>query len=193
MIADKIFNWRLSEHLKHKREPGVIYVTDLIYCPLHRILEEQYPILATAETYNPTTIIGSLIHIGLENLLKEWFNAETEVEGTIQIGEVTIKGRIDAVTGNTGIEIKTARSDINIPHPQHIDQCAIYNSMFNLEKTILVYITPDRIIEYEVNKRYSEPDIFKLLTSKQTPRYQWECSYCRYSILCQHKITGMRQ
>jgi CRISPR-associated exonuclease Cas4 len=189
MIAEKIFQWRLTEHFKHRREPGTLYVTDLIYCPNRVVLEEQNPALAVSEVYNPTTITGSIVHTGLQTLLKEWFEAQPEVEGEMKIGETTIKGRIDALIGRTGVEIKTARSDTGIPQPHHIEQCIIYNTMFNLEKTILIYLTPDRITEYEVSKQYGEPEIVKLATSKQSPRYPWECQYCRYSILCSLKVV----
>jgi CRISPR-associated exonuclease Cas4 len=186
MIIEIIAEWRLKELEKHKklREAGGLEVTDLIRCPLKRSFEEKYPELYRAMAYTPATILGSLVHLGLEHLLSFELNAEIEVKGEKHIGEYKIIGRIDAKLGKVGIEIKTSRADIEIPYEHHVLQAKIYNWLFELEKTILVYITPDRITEYVVEDRIDEEEILKLIVDKKAPRYDWECRYCSFSILC---------
>ncbi len=189
MIIEIITEWRLRELEKHRklREEGAIEVTDLIRCPLKREFEEKYPELYKASAYTPATILGSLVHLGLENILSSELNAEVEVKGEKAIGEHRIVGKIDAKIGKVGIEIKTSRADFEIPYEHHVLQARIYNWLFDLEKTILVYITPDRITEYVVDDEINEDEIIKLIVDKTAPRYDWECKYCHFSLLCPNK------
>jgi len=117
MIIEIITEWRLRELEKHRklREEGAIEVTDLIRCPLKREFEEKYPELYRASAYTPATILGSLVHLDLENILSSELNAEVEVKGEKTIGEHRIVGKIDAKIGKVGIEIKTSRADIMNP------------------------------------------------------------------------------
>ncbi|MBW2675537.1 MAG: PD-(D/E)XK nuclease family protein, partial [Deltaproteobacteria bacterium] len=111
--------------------------------------------------------------------------------------EVLITGRIDvlAYRGNEKIvyEIKTARSDVGIPHQHHIEQLRIYMNMVNAQKGILLYITPDRVTEYYVTNPMSDEELVKLVEEFlkfNGPRYEWECNYCVYSVICPLKKTN---
>jgi len=185
VITEIVISWRLRELEKHERDG--IWVTDLIRCPLKREFEEKYPELYRASVYTPNTILGSLVHVGLENILSSELNAEIEVKAEKQIGEYKIVGRIDAIVGKVGIEIKTSRADIDIPYEHHVLQARIYNWLYDLEKTVLVYVTPDRFAEYYVEDRVSEEEILKLIVEKKAPRYDWECRYCHFSVICPNK------
>ncbi|RLI84774.1 MAG: CRISPR-associated protein Cas4 [Archaeoglobales archaeon] len=186
MIIEIVTEWRLRELEKHRklRDEGFIEVTDLMRCPLKREFEVRYPDLYRASAYTPATILGSLVHIGLESILSNELNAEIEVRGEKTIGEHRIFGKIDAKVGKVGIEIKTSRADFEIPYEHHILQAKIYNWLFDLDKTILVYITPDRVTEFIVDERVDEDEILKMIVDKTTPKYDWECRYCHFSLLC---------
>ena len=186
MITEIVISWRLKELEKHERDG--IWVTDLIRCPLKRDFERKYPELHKATVFTPAMILGSLVHIGLQNILSSELNAEIEVRAEKQIGEYTIVGRIDAVVGRVGVELKTSRSDFDIPYEHHVLQAKIYNWLYDLEKTILVYITPDRFTEYAVNDRLSDDEILKLIFDKKAPKYEWECRYCHFSVICPSRI-----
>ncbi len=185
MITEIVISWRLRELEKHERDG--IWVTDLIRCPMKREFEEKYPELYKASVFTPSTILGALVHLGLENLLKSELNAETEVKAEKQIGEYKIVGRIDAVIGKVGIEVKTSRADFEIPYDHHVLQAKIYNWLYDLEKTVLVYVTPDRFAEYRVEDRLSEEEILKLIVDRRAPRYDWECRYCHFSVICPNR------
>jgi len=191
MIVERLFQWRVEEHNKHKREKDIVWVTDLIYCPLKPKYETKYPILSEANCYDPYTMQGLLVHVGLEKLLEEWFNAKTEAEAERSLGNKRIRGRIDALLENSriGIEIKTAKADSYIPYEHHIEQAKTYNWLSNLDKTILVYVTPERIAEYEITESYSNAEIRNMLSNLKTPKYDWECSYCSYSLICPSKVV----
>ncbi len=189
MILEIISDWRLREFEEHKklRESGGIEVTDLIRCPLKRGFEEKYPELYKASAYTPATILGSLVHLGLEKILSNELNAEIEIKHERNIGEYKIVGRIDAKLGKVGIEIKFSRADFEIPYEHHILQVKIYNWLFDLEKTVLIYITPDRVTEFIVDEKMEEEEIVRLIVDKTAPRYDWECRYCFFSVLCPNK------
>lgn len=192
MIIERLLQHRWLEAQKHVRQPSVVWVTDLTTCSLKRKLAEENPIIDASTIYNLATVIGDLVHVGLETLMKEWFKIETEVEYTKQFKGVYIRGRVDAVLRDydLGVEIKTARSDLNLPHEHHITQSSIYLWLADLKKIYLTYITPDRMTEYEVSTPIKEDELAKLLSENKAPRYNWECKYCQYDIICPNKLTA---
>lgn len=185
--------------MKHRREHNVYWVSDLVKCPIKREFELKYPEIALSTIYSPYYILGDLIHKGLEGVISEKLSAEIEVEKSINVKlsngeEIIIKGRIDGIITtengeNIGIEIKSARADIGIPQQHHIDQVRIYNWLFNLARSILIYITFNRVTEYEVPDRASTEEVIQRVKDRRAPRYSWECSYCTYAILCPFKIV----
>ena len=201
-LVDLVYKFRKEEKEQHQRTEGVYWVTDLTRCLLKREYELKYPELVAKDVFSPVFIMGDLAHRGIESLIKEFFldAASVEVEGSREVvlpngQKVIIKGRADAIIDlgegiKVGVEVKTARADVGIPQPHHIDQVRIYNWLFNLKYSILFYVTPDRITQYEVSDRVSEEEIIERITSTTHPRYSWECSYCPFSVLCPHKKTG---
>ncbi len=199
MIQEILYKTRLEEMKKHVRGEKELYVTDLVRCPLKIEYEIKYPELVIQQAYSPPTILGDVVHKGLENLLIEAKSlnlidgeVNIEVEGSKSIEEYIIKGRIDAIIvkkdgRRIGVEIKYTKSDMGLPLQHHVLQVKIYNWLFDLSETILIYLTPDRITEYRVEERIDEYELLSLITSKQAPRWSWECSYCVFSILCPHK------
>lgn len=190
-----------AERAKHVRDENVYWVSDLVRCLLKRDYEIKYPELSLREIFTPTFIYGNLIHKGLQNLIREHFGDKVliEVESFKELRipgsseKVIVRGRADAIlmTGNdkVGVEIKTSRTDANIPHEHHIDQVMIYNWLFDLSYSILLYVTPERVTQYTVFDRALESDVIDRILNVKYPRYQWECNYCIYSVLCPYKKT----
>lgn len=197
-IVKLIYELSRDEYERHVREPNVYWVSDLVRCLLKRNYELIYPELRMREIFIPTLISGNLIHRGLQSVLKERFggNVSVEVEASREVvlltgDKVVIKGRADAIVstdeGRIGIEIKTSRSDLNIPHEPHLEQVMIYNWLMDLNYSLLIYITPDRITQFTVLDRLTEADVVDRISSPTYPRYSWECNYCTYSVLCPYK------
>lgn len=189
-----------EEKEKHPRKPDTYWVTDLVRCVLKREYELKYPELVEKEIFTPVFILGTLVHRGLQDLLKNVMREEvtTEVEVSQEVTlpdgrKVVVKGRADVIVkiGDEaiGVEIKTARSDYDLPKPQHLDQARIYNWLFNLSQTILIYVTPERVTQYVVSDKASEEEIINRITSEKAPRYDWECRYCSYSVMCPYKVS----
>ena len=195
MIVEELVNSKISDTLTHIREENTFYITDLVRCPLKIKYELTYKELFVAESVKPATILGDLVHTGLEKVLSEKFNAKVEVEGektvTIDQKVYKIKGRADAIVEKdkkTVIEIKTARADKGIPLEHHKQQLRLYLWLFDAEEGILVYVTPDRITEYSVNDKAEEDEVIRLVEDTirltRVPRYNWECNYCIFNIIC---------
>lgn len=199
MITELLYRLRKEEFLKHRREANVYWVSDLVRCPIKREFEIKYPEIALTNIYSPYYILGDLIHKGLESIVSEELSAKIEVETSkdIQLSsgkKVMVKGRIDCIVTtekgeNIGVEIKSARADVGIPQQHHIDQVRIYNWLFDLAKSILIYVTYNRVTEYEIREKASIEEIIYRIEDRRAPRYSWECNYCIYSILCPNKIT----
>ncbi len=184
-IIKILYDLEKEEREKHERKDGIIYVTDLVSCPLKPEFERKFPELKTL--LEPALTLGNLVHLAIEKILQEKCNAQIEVEKEAKIGEYVIKGRIDAIVGNIGVEIKYSRTDNYIPYDHHITQVKIYNWLFNLDKTILFYITPDRLAQYEIVDRAGEKYILTLIEDRSIPRYDWECSRCPFAKICHMK------
>ncbi len=188
-----------EEKEKHKREEGVYWVTDLVRCPLKRVYELTYPELTAKEVFTPVFVVGNIVHWGIEWFLRERLGdaVKVEVEGSREVilpngDKVIIKGRIDAIVDmgegiRIGVEVKTSRSDVGIPQIHHRDQVRIYNWLFNLSKTILLYITPERVTQYEISERATDEEVISRILDTRGPRYSWECNYCAFSVLCPNK------
>ena len=208
-IPNVVYKIRKLEFEEHKRDVNILWVSDLVRCPLKRLFELKYSEIVQAETFNPIFIIGDLIHKGIQNYLglaKERsllnYEVQVEVEGQKEVEvngkKVTIRGRLDILIKNNseliGYEIKYSKNDGNIPYEHHKLQILLYKWLFNLNKAYLLYITPERIVEFEINESLNDGDILKLvkdtLNLRKTPRYSWECGYCPYSVLCPYKKTS---
>lgn len=199
-LTDLIYKWRISETINRleKKLDNEIYVIDLIHCPLKYYYQKQYKELTIASAINPVTILGELIHYGIEEIILKIFNManvkietefvkEIEVDGAIYI----IKGRIDAIVDDYIIEIKSSRSDTFIPQTHHVIQTRIYLWLTGYRKAILLYITPNRIVQFDIDDPATNGEISDLvrgiLYRSPIPRYPWECNYCIYSVLCSYK------
>ena len=191
-LVSLLYEWSKEEAEKHQRELGTFWVVDLVRCPLKRDFERKYPELSSSLIFRPNLLLGRLVHLGLEKLLSERVeDVRVEVEGErevyVETGKVKVRGRIDIIIGEIGIEIKTARADFSMPQQHHVDQLRAYNWLFDLSGGILIYVTPDRIAQYEVMETMEEGEIKERILSDKAPRYDWECVYCIYNVLCPQK------
>jgi len=206
-LQDILYKIRKLEQEKHRREPNVYWITDLIRCPLKREYEFKYPELLIGEIFEPRFLLGELVHLGLRStllwakenkLLEGEIEAEVEGEKELDIGDkkISIKGRIDLIlTFNgkrIGYEVKYVRTDTGIPYEHHKLQARLYQWLLNLDEVYLIYITPERVAEYNLNnERISDLDIIAIVREQviktKVPRWPWECRYCPFSVMCSYK------
>lgn len=206
-IVEELYKYFREERVKHVREPGVYWVTDLVSCSLKPQYERLYPELSMPDLFNPVLVQGVLVHKGLGLLLAQLLEVkgakvEVEKEASIEVdlsavglsGKAIVKGRADVIVSlpggeRVGIEVKTARSDIQLPLEHHVDQVRAYNTLFVLSRSYLLYVTPERIVQYEVSERMSVEELALRVAEHKAPRYAWECRYCSFAVLCPSKVT----
>ncbi|RLG84350.1 MAG: CRISPR-associated protein Cas4 [Thermoprotei archaeon] len=194
-IIELMYRERYSdfkEKYNELKNPGIIYVTEIASCSYKYHLRLKYPELLFS--FEPITILGVLVHRGLQGILeKHDFVPEYSIEKEYDIDghKIKLKGRIDVYNPkeNVVVEIKTSRSSQGTPREHHIEQLLIYMNIVDSEFGILVYITPDRILEYGFRRRSIdiEKRIIETLNNDVHPRWDWECRYCVYSKLCPFK------
>ncbi|MEM1612931.1 MAG: CRISPR-associated protein Cas4 [Desulfurococcaceae archaeon] len=197
LMYEKIVSEQLSK-LEEARSPYIIYVTDLVLCTHKFHMRKHYPELTL--TFEPVVALGSIAHWGMETLFKEkGIEVEVEVSRTIRLDDkvYTIKGRVDAIdrAGGVVIEVKTARSSMGIPKEHHIKQLNIYLELTGFEQGILVYITPDKVVEYSVTRKPIDLELEArgLVEDCYHPRYSWECTYCVYRKLCPYYVPEQQR
>jgi len=208
MIVEMLYEDRLKEYLERWKErveeENIIHVTELISCPLKIEYLMKYPEVGKGQLLNSTFLSGIIMHKGLVQFLREHskYTVLEEVEVQKSIGDWTIKGRVDCwLTSNSGedliIEIKTSRRDIGLPHQHHIEQLKLYLWITGVKNGLLVYITPDRITEYEVKSTLTDSEVQNyiddFIKKTRVPRFPWECSYCLWSNICNRKIVGSQR
>ena len=208
-ISELLYRIQLKEFKerfkKVKEYKGIlIWVSALTQCPRKWLYMLKFP-EAVQYQFKGSLAIGKVAHMGLESIIKDnlsclsYKRVENEVEVKKEVvlddgRKVLITGRVDSVAYRDDekilYEIKTAKSDIGIPHGHHILQLKIYMNILGSSKGILVYLTPERITEYEVKEPVSNEELKRLISSFlkfKGPLYSWECSYCIFSSICPYK------
>ncbi len=196
-----------AERLREMSDPHVIYVTDLVSCSHKRVMRRSYPLLSFR--FEPSLVIGDLVHYGLEKLLQDagggggvW-EAERPVEKRFNIDgvEYVLKGRVDLLYVVDGaprvvVEVKTGR-DLpgNEPLEHHKLQVQVYMEMLGVGEGYLLYITPERVVEHPVERANLDLEamVRDVVYNRVRPRYQWECRYCPYRRLCPYALSVSRE
>ncbi len=111
--------------------------------------------LANEENSNLYWLIrGTVTHVGVQTFLKdEVAEVEKKVEYHVNVDgkEYVIKGSVDVILKDgTVVELKTARRTPIAYYPQHVFQLQLYLFMLNASNGLLVYLTPDDLVEYRV-------------------------------------------
>jgi len=200
-IAELLYRWRIEEARKRMEERGEneLYATELVLCPLKPRFFKMYRELALAHSFSPIALLGEFAHMGLERVLQEILGedsvrVEVEYERGVEVDgrSYVVKGRVDAIVGDTVLEIKTSRSDASIPYQHHIQQLRIY--LWLISKGLLLYVTPERLVEFPVTDPASDEEVIdairSIVSGEPAPRYPWECQYCPYAQLCPKRVRA---
>ncbi len=136
-----------QEEFKPKSD-NEIWVSWLSECQVKR---EQ----VTEENSNPYWLIrGIVTHIGVQTFLREEVaEAEKKVEYPLEVDgkQYVIKGSVDLVLKDgTLVELKTSRRSFMSYYPQHVFQLRLYMFMLHVDRGLLVYLTPDDVLEHKV-------------------------------------------
>lgn len=211
-VTELLYKLQLREFEDHFRrvkeyKGWLVWVSALTQCPRRWFYMLRFP-EAMQVQFKGAFALGRAAHAGLQQLLQSYYptlgyeKLETEVEVEKRLvlhdgRDVLLTGRIDALAFKGGekvvYEIKTAKSDTGLPHEHHLLQLRIYMNIVSTAKGVLLYLTPDRVAEYFVKEPISDEELMKLVEEFlefKGPRYDWECSYCVYSVICPLKKTN---
>ena len=199
VILETLYRAKMEEFqdkLPELVDESVVYVTDLVSCSHKRVLRRRYPLLTFR--FEPQAVLGDLVHSGLERLVVErngnW-RAEVPIERFFDIDgkRYRLLGRADLVEYSEEgrpkrvVEIKTARQlQGNTPYEHHVLQLKIYLELLGVDEGLLLYVTPERLVEFRVER--GGVDVEELM--RQTvydlarPRFSWECRYCPFKRIC---------
>ena len=188
-----------ADRLRESTDPRTVYVTDLVSCSQKRLFRIEMPLASFR--FEPPLLLGDLVHLGIERLLEEegWVT-EMEVVKRFRVdgAEYTLRGRVDAalVTGNGVehvLEVKTARS-VERPLEHHVLQLQVYMALLGARSGTLLYITPDKILEFSVEPRDVDVEalVAETVRNEARPRYDWECRYCPYRRYCPYSRSEER-
>ncbi|MEM1619273.1 MAG: CRISPR-associated protein Cas4 [Fervidicoccaceae archaeon] len=181
-----------AERLSELRDESVIYVVELAGCPKKREFRVRFPELTFR--FDPQLILGDVAHAGLEHLLSSvGFEVEKEVSERVEVdGRVyVVKGRVDAMSEDRIVEIKTGRPGQRLPQEHHVLQLKIYMALTGSRRGTLIYVTGDRLVEFEVEaeSRLALGElVLEHLRADKVPKWDWECRYCAFSRLCPRRL-----
>lgn len=188
LIYTRVIQDQLSR-LGELKDPSVIYVTDLVGCTYKYHLRKQFPELSIS--FEPLAVLGTIAHQGLGRILGEaGFEVEVEVSRWISLNNnrYLLKGRVDALHRDKkiAVEVKTSMYSTGLPREHHIRQLNLYLNLLEYDNGILLYITPDKTVEFTVKREAVniEAEVEDLISNRHAPRYRWECKYCIYDKVC---------
>ncbi|RLE65049.1 MAG: hypothetical protein DRJ47_06035 [Thermoprotei archaeon] len=180
--AVRAYNERLAKY-----DSTVYYVTDLLKCGELRRCYTAHEIGRLS--IKPPIVIGDLVHIGLQKIFERdgWVS---EVSASKTIDNYTIRARCDLIRDNEIIEIKYTsylQNNIWASRRHNIDQCKIYNNLFDTDVVHLVFFSPGGMRQIDINERYSDAEILEMIENPKYPRYSWECKYCKFADKCEYR------
>ena len=192
MFVEAIVKQKYEEQIKKlmEKQDNEIWVSELVQCKQKSTFAKQFYFLFTIE---PRLILGEIVHRGFLEWLKEEFGYNIEVEVKTEFEGYVISGRVDAMNSDEVIEVKYA-ADVkdNQPYEHHVQQLRIYMWITQAKRGKLLYITPQRILEFEVTTPMRDDEVLMLIDNWKSPRYEWECKYCSFSRICSQARNGGR-
>ncbi len=167
----------------YTQKENVFWAGDLLMCRRKRrfrIDKVDVPFKVDASTYG--RIIGTLIHKGLEEYLKEdgW---KTEIKKRKTFGDYVVSAKADAVKGDEIIEIKYQRYFKGMV-ANHLLQLGIYLNLFEKKKGTLFYIAANDVTDFTTYGKVTNDNIMWLIENGLSPFADWECRFCEYRNFC---------
>jgi len=193
MFIKKYLDLMLEERRKHltNRNPKIIWVSELVACKEKFLFTRIYP---EVFTFEPRMILEQIVHKGVQEFLRDNFDYNVEVEATKVVDKYLINGRIDALNDEEVVEIKYVQDIFqNEPYEHHVMQTGLYMWLTDRERGTIVYISPKRMIEFEVQGKLSDDDVLMLIDTWASPRFPWECSYCYFNCICNKAAIKKRE
>jgi len=186
------------EKLRAKyREAGknLLFVHEICECSEKRKMRLRFPELERAEVYNARFVIGELIEEALKKRFKNEGDSTCMKELNVDGKQYIICGTVDIIDpeSKTLIEVKYQTALKDEPKEHHVLQLRLYLWLLGAEKGELLYVSPEGLKSFIIEKPLAEREIAELIKSKRAPRWvEWECKYCQYQPFCNKAIIKHR-
>ena len=182
--------------LEEKYKAPVIFVHELLQCPLKQELAEKFPEIEMASMYNPRFVVGWLIEEAVKKLTdsgEKTFHKVVDTDG----GRFVLAGTADIVLeGDTVVEVKYLSGMYGTPHEHHILQLQLYLFLGDFESGELWMFSPEGVVAEEV-KPIEQARVRELveayLSRRDAPRWEWECERCIYEEWCARSLRKVRR
>jgi CRISPR-associated exonuclease Cas4 len=187
--------YRRELHEKHKLP--VIFVHELLQCPLRQDFAQKFPEVEMASLYNSRFVVGYLI----EEAVKKITGArELECHRIVetQNGKYVVAGTADAFLEEEDaiLEVKYLTGMFGAPHEHHILQLQLYLYLSGKKKGELWMFSPEGALFQPVEPA-SEQQVAELVEShtakNPAPKWEWECTHCLYEEWCVSSLRKVRK
>jgi len=183
--------------LSEKHKAPVIFVHEILQCPLKQDFSQQFPEIEMASIYNSKFVVGWLIEEAIKKLTN---SREKPCYKIIDVdGEkYVLAGSMDVFIAedSTAIEVKYLTSMYGAPHIHHILQLQLYLFLAGLNHGELWMFSPEGTLFEEVTP-LDEDHVKELVRSYverlNIPRWDWECTRCLYEEWCGKSLRKMRK
>jgi len=202
---DKIFSDMRRKYLesreelreKYRRKGKILlFVHELCECSNKRKMRQRFPEIERAETYNPRFLVGELIEEALKKKFKSEgdnvYTKELNINGKIYV----ISGMIDIIDPETKIPIEVKYQTFlqGKPYEHHVLQLRLYMWLVNVKRGELLYVSPEGIKFFIIQKPLTDKEVIKLMEKEKSPRWpEWECCYCPYQQFCSESSCERRR
>lgn len=193
MLIDAMLDWYFDQEEARKigQWYNSIHVTELCQCRKKAEYFNKYWLHIFP---NPAILVGIMLHKGVQQWLREEFSAEVEVEQEKKLGDIIISGSIDAIVNDWVVEIKHTQDVYESqPYEHHVLQVKLYLWLSGLEKGKLVYISPKKLLEFDVTDKPTDDEVLMLYDTWQSPKWHWECNHCPFNQICPKTVLKYKK
>lgn len=183
-----------NEEFSKKFEGYKVYrAHELCRCPKMNELEELFPDVAKTKRYEPAIILGELVHIAMETLMKGHIQTEDEIKLFYKVFEdikTVVIGTPDAIYNGHPVDYKFQRFPPKEIKEHHLLRIRLYMWLMDVDVGYVIYITPMKILQFEVSGSLNDSDVLALINNPVSPRWRWECKLCPFRKICELSVGG---
>jgi len=200
IFNDMEYRYRIKREVYRRelQEMPVIFVHELLQCPLKQDFAQKFPEVEMASLYNSRFVVGYLIEEAVKKLtgareLECYRIVET------QNGSYVVAGTADAFLEkeDTIIEVKYLTGLYGSPHTHHILQLQLYLYLSGKSRGELWMFSPEGAFAYPVepaNDQQVAELVESYLAKNPTPKWEWECERgCVFEEWCGSSLRKVRK
>jgi len=176
----------------------IVFAHELTRCSKANEFDKELPDMAKARRFEPALILGELVHVGVDHItlkyssrvstiynLPELCVPETYYYKEFHRRKLIVCGTPDLVFNGCPVDLKYQRAPVSDAKDHHISRVKIYMNLMRANTGYVFYITPRKISTFVITEPYSDEELLNLVDQYIAPRWDWECSWCIYSKLCE--------